>query len=45
MPVGSVQVPRRSRTEHLQAIANAHMTLAELYAKEADRIEEEDDIK
>jgi hypothetical protein len=35
-------VPRRSRVERLQAIANAHRTLAELYAEEADRMEEDD---
>jgi len=38
-------VPCRSQAERLQAIADAHRTLAELYAEEADRIEEEDDIK
>jgi hypothetical protein len=38
-------VPRRSRAERLQAIADAYQTLAELYTKEADRLEEEDDIE
>jgi hypothetical protein len=38
-------VPRRSRAERLRAIADAYQTLAELYAEEADRLEEEDDIK
>ena len=42
-PVGTVGVPRRSRAERLRAIADAHQTLAELYAEEADRLEEEDD--
>jgi hypothetical protein len=38
-------VPCRSWAKQLQAIADAYQTLAELYAKEANRLEEEDDIE